>query len=150
MLDLDVGHLDAPGVGLRVEHLLDVGVEPLALGQHVVQLVLAEHRAQGGLRQLAGRRLVVLDLDDRLLRIEHPVVDHRVDLHRDVVTGDHVLGRHIQHDGAQIDAHHLLDAGDEDDQSRSLDLPEAAELEHHPALVLAQDAEHRRQQTDQQ
>ena len=67
MLDLDVRDLDAPGVGLLVEDALDVGVELVALGQHLVELVLAEHRAQRGLRELAGRLLEVLDLDDRLL-----------------------------------------------------------------------------------
>ena len=106
----------------------------------LVELVLAEHRAQRGLRELAGRVEVVLDLDDRVLRIDDAEVDHRVDLDRDVVARDHVLGRHVHHDDAQVDAHHLLDAGDEDDQARALDLPEAAELEHHAALVLAQDA----------
>ena len=55
MLDLDVGDLDAPGIGLRVEDLLDVDVELLALGQHLVEVVLAEHRAQRRLRELAGR-----------------------------------------------------------------------------------------------
>ena len=68
VLDLDVGDLDAPGVGLRVEDLLDVEVQPLALGQHLVELVLAEHRAQRGLRQLAGGLEEVLDLDDRASR----------------------------------------------------------------------------------
>ena len=42
---------------------------------------------------------------------------------------------------AQTDLDHLLDAGDQDHQARPLDLPEAAKLEHHAALVLAQDAQ---------
>ena len=46
MLDFDIGDLDAPGVGLRVEHLLDVIVELFTLGQHVVQIMFAKHRAQ--------------------------------------------------------------------------------------------------------
>jgi hypothetical protein len=46
VLDLDVGDLDAPGVGLGVEHLLDVEVQAFALGQHLVELVLAQHGAQ--------------------------------------------------------------------------------------------------------
>ena len=93
MLDLDVGDLDAPGVGLLVEDVLDVGVQLVALGQHLVELVLAEHRAQRGLRQLAGRLQIVLDLDDRPLRVDHAEVEHGVDLHRDVVARDHVLAR---------------------------------------------------------
>src|SRR6267378_148161 len=39
VLDLDVGDLDAPGVGLRVEDSLDVEIELLALGQQLVELV---------------------------------------------------------------------------------------------------------------
>src|SRR3546814_9074832 len=46
MLDLDIGDLDPPGVGLGVEDLLDVGVELVALGELVVQFVLAEDRTQ--------------------------------------------------------------------------------------------------------
>ena len=75
MLDLDVGHLDAPGVGLRVEHLLDVEVELLALGQQLVELVLAEHRAQRGLRELAGRLEEVRHLDHRLRGVDDAEVD---------------------------------------------------------------------------
>ena len=88
---------------------LDVEVELLALGQHLVELVLAEHRAQRGLRELARRLQEVLDLDDRLLRIDDAEVHHRVDLDRHVVARDDVLRRHVEHHGAQVDAHHLLD-----------------------------------------
>jgi hypothetical protein len=41
----------------------------------------------------------------------------------------------------QVHAHHLLDARDHRHQARPLDIPEAAELEHHAAPVLAQDAQ---------
>ncbi|MDT4840305.1 hypothetical protein FQZ97_741240 [compost metagenome] len=141
MLDLDVGDLDAPGIGLGIQGLLDIDVEAFALGQHLVQLVLAEHRAQGGLGQLAGGHEEVLHLDDGALRVQYTEIDHRVDLHRDVVAGDHVLRRYVQHHGAQVHPHHLLDGRDDQHQPRSLDPPEAPELEHHPSLVLAQDAD---------
>ena len=101
--------------------------------------MLAQHRAQRGLRQLADRLEVFLDLDDGLLRIDHAEVDHRVDLDRDVVPGNYVLGRHVHDDDAQVDPLHLLNDRDHDDQPGSLDLPEAAELKDHAALVLAQD-----------
>ncbi|MNQ51334.1 hypothetical protein D3C85_653110 [compost metagenome] len=143
MLDLDVRHLDTPGVGLCIQYLLNVDVQPFALGQQFVQLMFTQHGAQRGLRQLAGGHEKALDLDDRLLRVEHAEVQHRVDLHRDVVTGDHVLRRHIQHHGAQIDPHHLLHHRNQQDQPRALDLPEAPELEHHRAFVFAQDAKGR-------
>ena len=82
VLDLDIGHLDAPGIGLRVQYLLDVDVQALALGQQLVQLMLAQHRAQGGLGQLAGGHEEVFDLDDGFLWVEHTKVQDRVDLHR--------------------------------------------------------------------
>ena len=63
VLDLDVGHLDAPRVGLLVEDALDVAVQLVALGEHLVELVLAKHRAQRRLCQLTGREHEVLDLD---------------------------------------------------------------------------------------
>ena len=72
---------DAPGVGLLVENFLDVGVELVALGEHLVEVVLAQHRAQRGLRELAGRGDEVLDLDNRALGIQHPEIDDRIDLH---------------------------------------------------------------------
>ena len=71
----------------------------------------------------------------------HPVVDHGVDLDRDVVLGDHVLRRHVEHARPQVHAHDLLDEGNDQDQARPLHLPEAAEQEHDAALVLAQDAD---------
>ncbi|MNI91573.1 hypothetical protein D3C73_1492580 [compost metagenome] len=36
VLDLDVGHLDAPGIGLGIKHLLDIDVQPFALGQQLI------------------------------------------------------------------------------------------------------------------
>ena len=85
MLDLHVRHLDTPGGGLLVEDGLDVGIKPLPLRQHIVQLVLAQYRAQRRLRQLAGGLKEVLYLDDGTFRVDHPEIQHRVHLHRHVV-----------------------------------------------------------------
>jgi len=112
-----------------------------SLRQHLIEVVLAEDGAQRRLRELAGRHLELLDLDHRLLRIDHPIVDDGVDLDRDVVLGDHILRRHVEHAGAQVHAHHLLDEGYDDDEAGPLHLPEPAQQEHHAALVLAQDAD---------
>jgi hypothetical protein len=57
MLDLDVRDLDTPCVGVGVETLLDIHVELLAFGEHIVEVVLAQYRAERRLRKLA-RRLV--------------------------------------------------------------------------------------------
>ena len=114
MLDLDIRHLDAPGIRLLIEDLLDIRVEPVAFREHFVEFVLAQHRAQRGLGQLAGGRHEVLDLDDRPLGIDDPKIQDRIDLHRDIVARDDVLGRYVLHDDPQIDPHHLLDERDQD------------------------------------
>src|SRR5262249_24884554 len=40
-LDLNSGDLDAPGFGLLIEHVLNVGIELVSLSQHGVKIVLA-------------------------------------------------------------------------------------------------------------
>ncbi|MPN31717.1 hypothetical protein SDC9_179191 [bioreactor metagenome] len=112
--------------------------------------MLAGHRTQHGLGQLAGGVEVILHLDDGLGRIDHAQIDHGTDLDRHVVPGNHILGRHLQHNGAQIDPHHLLDGRDDDHQPRPLHLPETAQGEHHAPLVLAEDADRRKGQHHQQ
>src|SRR6185503_15127684 len=120
-----------------------------ALGQQRVELVLAEHRAQRGLRELARRVEEVHHLDDRFARVDDAEVDHRVHLDRDVVARDHVLRRHVEHHGAQVDAHRLLDSGDDEDDPRSEHALEAAEEEDHRALVLAQDPDRHHREDDE-
>ena len=126
-----------------VQHRLDVAIELLALRQQLVELVLAKDCAQRRLRELAGRFVEVRHLDDRELRLHYPEIHDRVHLHRDVIAGDHVLRRHVEHPGSQIDAHHLLDRWHHEDQPRPLHAAEAAEEEDHPALVLAQNLDRR-------
>ena len=75
VLDLDIRDLDAPGVGGLVEDALDVDVELVALRQHLVQLVLAQHRAQRGLRELARRFERIRDLDDRAFGVDDTEID---------------------------------------------------------------------------
>ena len=53
--DLDPVHLDAPRLGLGVEGDLELGVDPLPLGEQLVELVAADDRPQRGLGdELAG------------------------------------------------------------------------------------------------
>ena len=82
-----------------------------------------------------------LDLDDRLDRVDDAEVGDRVDLGRHVVARDHVLGRDLEGDRAQVDAHHAVDERDEQHDARPLRADEAAEAEDDGALVLAQDAD---------
>src|SRR5262245_6485800 len=145
--DLDGGHLDAPCLGLLVEHVLDVGVELVALGQHLVEIVLAQNPAQRGLRQLASRSEIIENLNHRALGVDDAEIDDGVHLDRDVVARNHVLGWHLVDDDAKINPHHLLDQRNEKEETRSLGARVASEREHDAALVFTQDP-NRREQDD--
>ncbi len=140
VLHFDRRHLDAPRVGVLIENLLQLLVQPLALRQQIVELDLPEHAAQRRLRELRRRVDVVLDLDDRPPRIHHPEVEHRVDLDRHVVARDHVLRRHVEDHRPQADLHHAIDRREHQDHAGPLRLrQQLAEAEDHAALVLRQD-----------
>src|SRR5690606_23898223 len=138
--DLDVGDLDAPAIGLGIEDGLDVQVQLFALGQHLVQFMLAQYRPQRRLRQLAGRLPVALDLDDGLAGTDHPEIQDRIHLHRHGVAGNHILRGNVERDNAHVHADRLLQERDHDDQPRPLGVRIAAQREDHGALVFAQDA----------
>src|SRR5499427_3022765 len=144
-LDLHGRHLDTPPLGLLVEHILDIGVELVALGQHLVEVVLAEDPAQRGLRKLAGCGEIIVDLNYRALGVDDAEIDHGVHFHRHVVARDHVLGRHLVDDHAEIDPHHLLHQRHEQEEPRSLGAGETPEREHDAAFIFAQDADRREQ-----
>ena len=63
-------HLDAPGIGVLVDDLLQHGGQALALGEQLVEVGLAQDAAQRGLGHLAGGVEVVLDLHDGLHRVD--------------------------------------------------------------------------------
>ena len=52
VLHLHGGDLDAPGVGLLVQNLLELGIDLVTFCQELVQLHLAAHAPQGGLGEL--------------------------------------------------------------------------------------------------
>ncbi|EKD33755.1 MAG: 23S rRNA methylase [uncultured bacterium] len=150
MLDFHVDHLDPPGIGSFVDDLLDIGIQLFPLRQHLVQIVLAEDRAQGGLGKLIGRIEEMLDLDDRLFRIDHPEIEHRIDPHRDVIPGDHILGRDIQGHHPQIDPEGALNTGHDNSQAGHFHPLKPAEKEDHQSLILGHNFERERYQPDQQ
>ena len=83
--------LHAPRIGVGIDNGLQLFIQLLTLGKQLVQLRLSQHRPQCRLRHLAGSEEVVLDFHDRLGRIHDPEVHYGVDLHGNVVLGDHVL-----------------------------------------------------------
>jgi hypothetical protein len=143
VLDLDRRDLDPPRVGVLVDDVLERLVELLALGQQHVEVRLAEHRAQRGLCDLRGGQEIALDLDDRAGCVDHAEVADRVHPGGHVVARDQVLRRDVQRDGAEIDSHHPVDGGDQQDQPGALHAEQATEPEDDGALVLAQDADRR-------
>ena len=64
-------------------------------------------------------------------------MDHRVDFDRHVVARDHVLAGHVENDGAQIDAHDVLNERNDDHELRPLHAREALESDDHGALAQA-------------
>ncbi len=91
VLDLDRRDFDAPRFGLPVDDLLQLQVDRLALRKQVIQVGLAEHAAQRRLRHQRGGFEKVLHFHDRGLRIDDAEINDRVDRHRHVVSGHHLL-----------------------------------------------------------
>ncbi len=121
-----------------VDDLADHGVEALALRQQLIELGLADHTAECGLCELAGREQVVLDLDERFDRVGDPKIHDRVDLDRHVVPGDHILWRDVHGHDAQRNSDHSLDAeGQQEDQTGSLRTGQPAQPEDDAAFIFA-------------
>ncbi|MDZ7826091.1 MAG: hypothetical protein U5R48_08900 [Gammaproteobacteria bacterium] len=104
VLDLDAGQFDAPLRG-RLLHLRLDGVVDLAAGlEQLVQLHLADHRAQRGLGEDLHRLTHVGHLVDGAARVDDLVVQRAVDVHRHVVGGHDRLTGKVHHGLAAIDA----------------------------------------------
>jgi len=80
VLDFDVGHFDAPGGGLFVQDRLNVCIQRISLGEHIIEFVLSQHRAQRGLGELTGGFEKILHLDNGAFGINYPEINHRIDL----------------------------------------------------------------------
>ena len=105
--------------------------------------MLAQHRPQRGLGQLAGCGIEILHPDNRPLGIHDTEVKHGIHPYRHVIAGDDVLAGNIQGDYPQIHPHDLLNAGNDDDQPRAFDTLEPPEKENNATLVLRQDLDGR-------
>jgi len=97
VLELDAVDLDAPWVGCFIEDEAHFGIDQVTRGQGLVQLEIADDVTQ----RCGGE---ILDCHDRILDavgiqfgIGDLVEKDCVDLHRDIVLGDHGLGLEIGH-----------------------------------------------------
>ena len=128
------GHPQTPSVGGLVENSAQLGIDFVAAGQGLFQGHPADDIAQRSRGQLFHSDDVVVDLVDRRLGAGDLEVDHRVDIDREVVLGDHRLRREGDHPLTQI--HPGSDPIDERDQQ--------GELAGHRLAVAAESLDHRR------
>ncbi len=112
-LQLDAVDADAPLAGRLVQDAAEGGVDLLAGGQGPLQVHAADDVPQGGDRELLDGLDVVRHLVGGGPGVGHLVVDDGVDVHHEVVLGDHRLGRERHDLLAEIDA--VADAVDERD-----------------------------------
>lgn len=108
-----------------------------SLGQHLVELMLSKHGAQRGLGEHIGGRKVVLNLDDGAFGIDHVEVEYRIDLHRNVVARNHVLGGYFDDLNSQVHAHHFLKERNQQYEAGSLDFLKPTKREDNSPLVFA-------------
>ena len=140
LFHLDKLDLDAPGVSVLFDDLLEAGVELVPLREKVVERHLAEETPQSRLGQLGRGVDIILDLDHALERVDDPEVQDGVDLDRDVVLGDDVLRRDVHRDEPQADPDHAVDWGEHQDDPRALGLGKhSAQPENHAPLVFPKD-----------
>ena len=98
VLDLHPVDMHTPGDGGTVDHQFQAAVELFAVGEQIVQLALADDRSQRGLGHLFDGEQIVLHLDHRLHRVDHPEIHHRVHPHGHVVAGNALLSRNRHRD----------------------------------------------------
>ncbi len=80
-----------------VDHLQQAMIDLVALGEQLVQVHGAHHRADIGHGQIEDRDLEIGHLVARECRIQHLEEGHAVDPDHGVVLGDHLLARHLDH-----------------------------------------------------
>ena len=134
---------------MRIENTLQTQVNLVAVRQQFVEFLLAEHRAQGSLRELRSLIDVIGDFHHRLIGIDHAQENNRVDFQRDVVAGDDVLRRNFQRFLPQRNAHHAVDRAEHQNDARALGLAQQApEPEDDAALIFSQDLDGTQQVDD--
>src|SRR5690606_20196423 len=151
-LDLHPGDLDPPPPGDVVQAALQLLVDELPAGQRRLQVHRPDDVPQGGDRELLDRLDEVGDLVGRVVGVDDPEPEHRVDLHQQVVRRDHRLRREADHLLTHVDlGTDPVDERDDEVQpglQRGPVLPEPlhhvlARLRHDPDRLA--EADHRQQ-----
>ena len=70
---------------------LQLGVDLFSFCQQFIQFYLTAHTSQSRLGQLGGGKEIILHLNGRIGGIHNPEIDHRIDLHRDIIPRNDIL-----------------------------------------------------------
>ena len=81
----------------------------------------------------------MLNLNDGAFGVDHVEVQYRINLHRNVVARDHVLGGYLDDLNAQIHSYHFLKEWNQQHKARPLDPLKPSERKDDSSLVFAQD-----------
>ena len=128
---------------------MQLSVDLLPTAQEVIEAALSEHGAQSGLRDLRGRFHEVRNANDGSLSIRDLKEDDGVNLHRDVVGGDHLLLSHFERDYPQVDFPQVIDPEREyEEQPWTLEWDQPAEPKDDASLVFSGDLDGRRDDTE--
>src|ERR1700733_6893510 len=102
--------------------------------------MLPQHGTQGCLSEHVGGGKVVLNLNDSPFGIDHVKVEHRVNLHGNVVAGDHILSGYFDDLDTQIHSYHFLKERNQQHEARPLNTLKTAERKDDCPLVFTQDS----------
>ena len=112
VLQLHAVDLDAPRIRGLVQNGAHPGVDGVAAGEGLVQLHIADDVAEGGGCQVLNGVHGVLHAVGVQLGVGDLEINDRVDLHGDVILGDHRLGREVRYLLFQADLFgHALNKG---------------------------------------
>ena len=95
ILDLIAQDLDPPVLCSLIQGINHLFIQRFPSLEGVVQGNLADSRTQGGLSQLGGGKVIVIDPVGRLSGIDHLQIQDTIHLHGHVVGGDTGLGRDV-------------------------------------------------------
>ena len=132
--------LTPQALGRLIDHRQQPGVDLVALGQGLVEVHRAHHRAQIGGRELHDREIEIADLVGGLGRVEHLEEDDAVDRDHGIVLGDDLLAGDVEHLLHHVHlAADAVEEGGVEVEAGAGDSGEAAEMLDRVLIALADD-----------
>jgi hypothetical protein len=124
-----------------VDEALQLALDLLPATEKVGERRAADDVAQSSLGGPADRLRVVLHFERRPLHVVNHPEEHRIDVHRNGVGSERLLGGEARGDGPLIDpGGDAIDERHDPEEARSAQADEAPEAEYHRALPLLGDA----------